>query len=204
MRLTRAASKAANRQALLDAARDLVSRGGAAVSVDAIASAADLTTGAVYSIFGSKNDLLAALIAENMARIDEFLAPISNPALTLEQAVDAYVDAWLATYELDTLAQSKFELQVLVSAVEDTSLTEKLTLATASETAAIVKLFTNRRMPGADGSHDRTSPEQARDVALAIQAFLSGFTLRESFAPDQSIALLRRACHALSRVATLA
>lgn len=201
MRLTRSEAKAANRRALLDAARILVTQDGGSVSVDAIAEAADLTSGAIYSIFGSKNDLLVALITENMARIDEFLTPIDDPTLTVEQAIDAYLDAWLASYYADTVAQNTFALQVVLAAAEDEGLTRKLTSATTAEVSAIARLLVDRVLPGTDL---RCTPEQARDIALAIQAVLSGFTLRESFTPDQTVDLVRRTCRAIAGVGTLA
>jgi AcrR family transcriptional regulator len=199
MRLTRSEAKAANRRALLHAARVLVARDGRSVSVDAIAEAADLTSGAIYSIFGSKNDLLVALVTENMARIDEFLDPIDDPTLTVEQAVDAYLDAWLASYYADTAAQNVFALQVVLAATEDEGLTRKLTSATTAEVSAIARLFVDRVVPG---TNHRCTPEHARDIALAIQAVLSGFTLRESFAPDQTVDLVRRTCRAIAAIGT--
>lgn len=201
MRLTRSEAKAANRRALLDAARVLVSQDGASVSVDAIAAAADLTSGAIYSIFGSKNDLLGALIAENMDRLNAFLEPSYDPDLTLEQLVDVYVDAWLTSYHADTAAQNMFALHIVLAAAEDESLARTLTVVTSAEVSTAAGLFVDRLLPGSDQVCD---PEQARDLALAIQAFLTGFTIREDFAPEQSVSLLRRTCHAISRVVTLA
>ena len=55
--------KAETRQRLLDAAADLfATKGVHAVSVDAVAAAADRTSGAVYAHFGGKEGLLAALL----------------------------------------------------------------------------------------------------------------------------------------------
>ena len=56
--------KAETRQRLLDAAAALFAeRGIEAVSIDAIAEAADRTSGAVYAHFGNKDGLLQALVA---------------------------------------------------------------------------------------------------------------------------------------------
>lgn len=202
MRLTRAEAKAANRAALLDAARILVSQDGASVSVDAIASAAGLTTGAIYSIFGSKNDLLVTLINENLARIHGFLDRIEDPSLTLEQAIDAFLEAWFAAYQGDTAAQDMFALQVILAAAEDESLTTKLTAATSAENRAIARLLVDRVVTESGGSVRRTTPAEATDIALAIQAILSGFSLRENFSPGQSTDLMRRACASLAGLAT--
>ena len=61
---SREEKKAATRRKLLDAAAALVAREGAlAASLDAIAEKAGLTKGAVYSNFGSKEELLFEMAA---------------------------------------------------------------------------------------------------------------------------------------------
>lgn len=60
---TQGERRARTRQALLDAAADLFAeRGVEGASVDAIAEAADRTSGALYDHFGSKDGLLFALL----------------------------------------------------------------------------------------------------------------------------------------------
>jgi AcrR family transcriptional regulator len=60
---TQGERRARTRQALLDAAAELfATRGVEGASVDAIAEAADRTSGAVYDHFGSKDGLLFALL----------------------------------------------------------------------------------------------------------------------------------------------
>ena len=55
--------RAETRRRLLDAARDVVAdRGVAGASVDAVAGAADRTSGALYDHFGDKNGLIFALL----------------------------------------------------------------------------------------------------------------------------------------------
>jgi AcrR family transcriptional regulator len=62
-RVTRAASKARTRQRLLDEAQRLFrERGYAATSLEQIAEAADVTKGAIYGHFSSKEDLLLSAI----------------------------------------------------------------------------------------------------------------------------------------------
>jgi AcrR family transcriptional regulator len=200
MRMSRAEAKAANRRALLASARLLVSQDGAAVSVEAIASAADLTTGAVYSIFGSKNDLLVALIHEDVERIDEFLGGIEDPALTLEESIDAYLEAWLASYAANTAAQNMFGLHVVLAAAEDSALTAKLTASTTAETLAIARHFTDRSCTLVSGEAYKTTPDDALEISMAIQAVLSGFSLREGFSPDQTMELVRRTCRAVAHI----
>lgn len=60
---TQAERRAETRQQLLAAARDLIAaRGVAGASVDALAEAADRTSGALYAQFGGKDGLLVALL----------------------------------------------------------------------------------------------------------------------------------------------
>jgi AcrR family transcriptional regulator len=67
---TQEARKAETRQRLLDAAADLfASKGVHAVSLDAIAEAADRTTGAIYSHFGGKVGLLLALLDQTSRQV---------------------------------------------------------------------------------------------------------------------------------------
>jgi len=62
-RVTRATSKAMTRQRLLDEAQRLFrERGYAATSLEQIAEAADVTKGAIYGHFSSKEDLLLSAI----------------------------------------------------------------------------------------------------------------------------------------------
>ena len=57
--------RAATRRRLLDAAREVVAdRGVAGASVDAVAGAAERTSGALYDHFGGKNGLIFALLDE--------------------------------------------------------------------------------------------------------------------------------------------
>ncbi|GII95455.1 TetR/AcrR family transcriptional regulator [Sinosporangium siamense] len=61
----RATAKAHNRRRLLDAAADhLVRHGAGGPLLEEIAAQADLTKGAIYSIFKSKHGLLSALMAD--------------------------------------------------------------------------------------------------------------------------------------------
>ena len=73
-RLTRAEAQAETRRRLLDAAfRVCAQRGIQGSSVEAIAEAAGYTKGAVYSNFGSKDDLLVALFEERIEGFAEGL-----------------------------------------------------------------------------------------------------------------------------------
>lgn len=196
MRLNRHEAKSANRRALLEAARTLVGTHGAAVPVETIAEAADLTTGAIYSIFGSKRGLLVALVTENTARIDAFLDEVARPELTLDEAVAEYVEAWLRSYGGDTATRNLFELQVLLAAVEDERLLAQLGDSARDETRRLAGLFTDR-VVDARRPRVRTTAQEAHDLAASLQAIITGFAVRESVNRQPSD-LIRRSCSALT------
>jgi AcrR family transcriptional regulator len=78
--------RARTRQALLDAAADLFAgRGVEGASVDAIAEAADRTSGAVYDHFGSKDGLLFALLEGWVDDVAAVTGAELTTATTLEE-----------------------------------------------------------------------------------------------------------------------
>src|SRR3954469_2976378 len=104
VRMTRAESKAATREELLDAARRVfLERGYHGASLELVAREAGYTKGAVYSAFASKADLFLALYDREMeARRERLEAVAGDPAQWLERVRDAR--AW-------TLALLEFRLQ---------------------------------------------------------------------------------------------
>jgi AcrR family transcriptional regulator len=197
----RAEAKAANRRALLDAATALIGRDGAGVRLDAIADAAGLTTGAIYSIFGSKNDLLVAVLADEISRVDIAIDGY-DPALPLDAVIDRYVQTWIATHSGYSKTQAAFELHLLLSAMESDDLRLRLTEMLDAEIGQLARLFENRVIDPARPSA-RTDPQQATAIAKAIKAVLTGFGLREPFMADVSglADLARQSCLALTALA---
>ncbi|GGN22771.1 TetR/AcrR family transcriptional regulator [Streptomyces fuscichromogenes] len=85
----RSAAKARSRQALLDAARELAAKEGyQACSVDAVATLAGLTSGAIYSIFGGKRQLFAAALADYW--VLPSLHEVAEPGAPLQEVMYAY------------------------------------------------------------------------------------------------------------------
>ena len=60
-----------NRQRIVVAARDLVAREGPDVTMEALARRAGVAVGTLYRHFPTKNDLVAAVVEESLARIAE-------------------------------------------------------------------------------------------------------------------------------------
>ncbi|WP_281689865.1 TetR/AcrR family transcriptional regulator [Pseudonocardia thermophila] len=92
----RAEARRRNAEALTDAAERLFTEHGYhAVGIEAIAEAAGLTTGAIYSIFGSKRALLRAVLDRRIAQLDEMADPIRlDEHACTEDAVAAYARAY--------------------------------------------------------------------------------------------------------------
>ena len=82
------------RRALLDsAARVFARRGIDAASVDDVATDAGFTKGAVYSNFGSKDDLVAALVQDRVsAYLETGLAAVSHTGASLTEQAHALGD----------------------------------------------------------------------------------------------------------------
>jgi AcrR family transcriptional regulator len=197
----RAEAKEANRRALLAAATALIAREGAGVRLDAIADAAGLTTGAIYSIFGSKSDLLVAVLADEAVRLD-LAASGYDPALPLGAAIDQYVRAWIETYSNYPAAQVAFQLQLVLSAMENEELRLRLTQVLEAELSQLARLLESRVIDPAR-PWDRTCPQEGMAIAKAIKAVLTGFGLREPFTADAAglADLARQSCQALTALA---
>ena len=82
------------RRSLLDAAARVFARQGIdAASVDDVASDAGFTKGAVYSNFGSKDALVAALVEDRVSAYLELgLEAVADPALSLTERAHALGD----------------------------------------------------------------------------------------------------------------
>ncbi len=90
----RAQSKLKTRRRVLDAARELfMERGYEAATIRDIASAAGLSTGAVFASFVDKTDLFNVVMAEDFQRQVEALRQAAKPDAKVEDAVMAVLEA---------------------------------------------------------------------------------------------------------------
>src|SRR5688572_30604645 len=92
----RAENRRRNTAALVGAARRLFTEHGyEAVGIEAIAEAAGLTTGAIYSIFGAKHGLLLAVLNDLFDRLSAAVRRLEQDAeLTAEQVLERYAMAY--------------------------------------------------------------------------------------------------------------
>ncbi|MFI6316966.1 TetR/AcrR family transcriptional regulator [Nonomuraea sp. NPDC050556] len=142
--MTRAESKAANRRALIDAARDVVGRYGSQAKLEDIAELAGLTTGAVYSLFGGKNDLMVAMVDDYAGPLD--LADIDS-GLPVEEVV-AEIARRFRRMSADPEAAGEllFETRVLDLALNDPTLLAKLSTSIRSTEARFAELVGDVRL----------------------------------------------------------
>jgi AcrR family transcriptional regulator len=102
-RVTRAESKERTRQRLLAEAQRLFrERGYAATSLEQIAEAADVTKGAIYGHFASKEDLLLSAIEANRGTIPDYVNVLNDQSRPLRERVTEFSRAAAAEDPGDT------------------------------------------------------------------------------------------------------
>jgi AcrR family transcriptional regulator len=171
MRLTRSQSRQRNRDALIDAAlAEMADRGYQQARLDDIAERAELTTGAVYSIFGSKRNLLLAVVARYADELDAVLADLADPRLSLDEVLIGCADAFhLVATASDARRRFTFELELAGLMLRDP------TIMSLTTSARLAKLLVGR-----DG---HVTAEQADLLAPALAALLGGLVHRAVLEP---------------------
>jgi AcrR family transcriptional regulator len=170
MRVTRAESKERNRRALLDAARRIVARDGHRARLDEIAEQAGLTTGAVYSLFGSKNGLLAAVVTDHVGLHHDRIEHAVPAELDLLDAVGAVARHYRRIAEDPGASRHlSFEISLQEEALRDPDLQARLGAAVQEHEARLTTLFTGRVHRGTT----LTRP-QAQRLATSLRALLVG------------------------------
>jgi AcrR family transcriptional regulator len=105
VRVTRAESKERTRQRLLAEAQRLFrERGYAATSLEQIAEAADVTKGAIYGHFASKEDLLLSAIEAGRDSTPDYVTMLNDESRPLRERLAEFGHA-VATEEPDDVAQ---------------------------------------------------------------------------------------------------
>ncbi|MFC8725048.1 TetR/AcrR family transcriptional regulator [Streptomyces bacillaris] len=199
--MTRAETKERNRRALLDAAFHVVSRDGHRARLDEIAERAGLTTGAVYSLFGSKSGLLGALVVDHLQPYYEEIERAVPADADLVGAVDAFARHYRRGCDAaDARAGQSLQFTLLDLALRDPEVGPRLATAIRAEEERLVALFTGR-------THDGSvvTPGQARHLATALRAVLIGLSqgVLLGLAPDADEQYFADAARALVSGATL-
>ncbi|MEV4165183.1 TetR/AcrR family transcriptional regulator [Nonomuraea dietziae] len=204
VRLSRAEARERNRRALIEAAaQELSERGYAAARLEDIASQAEVTTGSIYSIFGSKLNLVVAAMAHLAHDLYGQMAPElgAGDDLTVEQVLRSCarrIQHLASTPQARRYMHLELELASLALADKDAfaQAGEAVVDPPQDLAATIAALLTGRRL--AEDSQVRTTPEQAADLAPAVHALLLGlFQARVLHGEDASAEYYERAAVAL-------
>ncbi|MEV5198749.1 TetR/AcrR family transcriptional regulator [Streptomyces sp. NPDC053720] len=168
--MTRAEAKERNRRALLDAAFQVVSRDGYRARLEEIAERADVTTGAIYSLFGSKNGLVVAVVADYLRPHYEEIERAVPAGLGLLEAVDAFARHYRRMCDaLDALPRLSLQITLLDMALHDRDLGSRLAESIRAQEAHLIAVFTGRSHNGGT-----VTPQQAQRLATALRALFVG------------------------------
>ena len=173
----RAAKKAHNRAALLDAARELMIRDGYRDTLlDAVAERVGLTKGAIYSIFGGKGQLLGALI--EAGAVDVGWPPIGDlvdPDLDLDGQATRIAQEWARLSGLRVpMAAHSFALEVASLTLRDPELFDAQAERMSIHVAELADVFEGRVSP----SGAIVTRTGAETFAGAFAALMQGLAQR--------------------------
>ncbi|MFD8968788.1 TetR/AcrR family transcriptional regulator [Streptomyces sp. NPDC059568] len=177
----RAESRRRNQEALIAAAEQLfMSKGYKDVSVQAIAQAADLTSGAIYSIFGSKLDLLFAVLDRTLDEFDAAMTKLGDDqALTAADVLKAYAEEYhRIVASSDGLRALRLEVDVMAVILRDEKPREGLRWGSRGD--VLSSMLTSRLI--APGDERRLTAQEAERLAVATASMLSGLALRQVLA----------------------
>lgn len=186
MRLTRAEARQRSRAALIEAAiTELAAKGYAAARLEDIAERAEVTTGSIYSIFGSKRQLLVAAVERLSDELVRDTADLEDPALSLDEVLRGIGSSWFRAATGSVARQQfAFELEMLGAALRDAAVGELLDeVVGVTNDERLTGLLVDRRI-GDDPAARRTTEPQARRLAIAVAALMSGLAQRTLFLTD--------------------
>ncbi|MFI5557679.1 TetR/AcrR family transcriptional regulator [Amycolatopsis japonica] len=185
MRLNRAQARQRNHDALIAAAMvEMADNGYTAARLEDIAARAEVTTGAIYSIFGSKQDLMLAAVRQLADDFAAGLLPLEGSeetlAETLREIATAYHRAAVGPPAQQRLA---FELELMSLALRDPVDGRKFIQAIPQRSEDVLtRLLTGRRIT-AHPRAPRTTAEQARRLSPAVASLLGGLLQRAVIEP---------------------
>ena len=165
----RRAARERSRTALLEAAAELGLTGGyAGTSLEAVAARAGVTTGAIYSIFGSKLALFEQVVAE---RYDDVrFTEVVPPGTPMRDGLRAFGIAWARRYSNDE-AKAAFgiALEILLLIRADPALSRKMVEDTVPARQALADdLELRARQAG------ESAPLPFLDLAIALHSCMTG------------------------------
>ncbi|MCK2243063.1 MULTISPECIES: TetR/AcrR family transcriptional regulator [unclassified Crossiella] len=177
----RAESKRRNTDALLAAARRLfLADGYQAVGIQAIATEADLTIGAIYSLFGSKQALLHAVLANLADQVEsEVRVLAAEPEVDAREAVTRYVRAYHRLVStVDGWRALRLEVEALSLVLGSAEPERALGEFGAGSRRALAGLLTGRVLDGR-----RLGEPRAERAAVAVSAVVRGLAVQCAVEP---------------------
>ncbi|MDW6062937.1 TetR/AcrR family transcriptional regulator [Streptomyces sp. FXJ1.4098] len=170
--MTRAETKERNRRALLDAAFQVVSRDGYRARLEEIAERADLTTGAIYSLFGSKSGLVVALVTDYLRPHYEEVEQAIPAEMDLLEAVDAFARHYRRSCDApDALSALSLQITLLDMTLHDPELGSRLAASVRTQESHLIALFTGRSHNGRV-----VTSHQAQRLVTGLRALFVGLT----------------------------
>ncbi|HEY3829993.1 MAG TPA: TetR/AcrR family transcriptional regulator [Solirubrobacteraceae bacterium] len=174
----RSAQRARTRARLLEAAaRVYARRGFAGATLEEVASEAGFTKGAVYAHFGSKENLLLALVEEHLAgQVTEQIALFDRDRATWERPL-AGSDRWMESVQ-ENPDRFRLFVELWAYAQRDESLRKRLASGLAVLRATFARFAAES---SADAGFDVPAgvPEQFANVMLGLGMGLSMLSLSE-------------------------
>lgn len=176
----RTAARERNRQALLDAAAELAfDLGYHGTSIDAVAERAGVTKGAVYSIFGSKQQLFYEVLAAELSI--PLPDQVSPPGAPLRDALASYGRAWRDLVHGSPRSRGVLRLSLeleLIMLGDDQALAAVLEAEGSTVNGIAMSL-----QQLADAAGD-TLPTDAVSFTRTYLAALRGLAQQDALAPD--------------------
>lgn len=180
-RRTRAEAKAATRERLLAAAEDVFAhKGFAAASVEEIAATAGYTIGALYSHFGSKQQLFLELLSARRARRTERIVGALRAAMAEGRDPLESLPSMLSEFSRHESTDSALQTEFWLYAVRNPETRAALAAQIGTRLDALEPIFGDllrerRADPGV----------AARDVTLAVLALVQGLRRQRRIDPER-------------------
>lgn len=177
---TQVQRKAETRARLLAAAADLFAEQGIdAVSVDAVAEAADRTSGAVYAHFGSKQGLLLALLDSWK---DSVLAVLFAEVAVSESPRGQLEAVWANVSDTSDDASGRWSLlehELWLRAARDDEVADVIRVREAE-----TRRFSARRLDRWAAAVDARPAAASEELAVLVKALLTGLAMQRRIEPD--------------------
>ncbi len=179
MARTQEQRKAATRAGLLDAAADQFARRGFhAVSTEAVAEAADRTTGALYAHFGSKEGLLFALVdSYRDATADAVTSQVGDPG-DLDGIIAAAWDRIVAASTTPDSPWLLLEMELWLHGARDAAIGTQL-----AQRYAHIRGDLAEGLDAWAAAHDTKLVAPAADLAVRALSYLLGAALQHRLDP---------------------